>query len=121
MLSTVVGLVCLLVSGIAVGVAFKTRIETRDELVRVVKWVRNNNKASVSLKRMSKLEAEMTDIVDSVASIHESLRKLRSRVGMRKVRADRENAADVIPDSKTDPAGYKRHMRLQLHGKVPGF
>lgn len=76
----------------------------------------NNNKTSTSLKKMTELEVEMTEITDSVKSIHTSLHKLRSRIGMRDLAKRREEEQiDALPDSKLDPEGWKREMRKRLH------
>lgn len=80
----------------------------------VARWVYNNNAKSTSLRTLSKLEAEITELSDSVLSLHASLKKLRSRQGMRDLRARRANGSDAVPDWREDPDGYKRAMRLQL-------
>ena len=78
-------------------------------------FCQKNNKASVSLKKMTALEIEMTEITDSVGSLHTSLHKLRSRVGMRELAARKaKEQSDELPDSKTDPEGWKREMRKRL-------
>lgn len=81
-----------------------------------------NNEASVSLRQMTALQVEMTEITDSVKSLHTSLHKLRSRIGMRDLAKRREGEQiDALPDSKLDPEGWKREMRKRLHqGKLDG-
>lgn len=78
-------------------------------------FVVRNNKASITLAQLTKIQTELTEHADSIKSLHESLAKLRSRVGMRQLR-EKQNT-DAIPDSKTDPQGWKNHMRLQLHNQ----
>ncbi len=68
-----------------------------------------------AIKRLTALEIELTEVVDSMASMHESLKKLRSRIGMRNLRAKSNGADPDVPDSRTDPDGWKRAMRLKLH------
>lgn len=65
----------------------------------------------------AQLQVDMTDLADKVGGIGESVRKLRSRQGMRKHRAALANGDDSAPDWRTDPAGYKAYMRKQLHQK----
>ena len=77
-------------------------------------WMEKNNKAAVSLKKIAELEIAVTEQTDAIAAYGESLKKLRSRVGMRKVREERSNGSDM-PDPATDPDGWKRAMRLKLH------
>lgn len=69
--------------------------------------------ADVSVKQLTEIETTLTEHDDSLRALHASLKKLRSRAGMREYRA-RENGADAVPDPTTDPAGYKRAMRLKL-------
>ena len=66
--------------------------------------------------KLTKIEAELTELTDSVEALHASLRKLRSRIGMRENRAQKRPTVAEIPDSTTDPAGFKRAMRLKLGG-----
>ena len=91
-------------------------VQARSECHRCYEWIEKNNKNSVTLKRIAELETEMTECVDAVEAYGASLKKLRSRVGMRKVRDDRANGSGE-PDSTTDPEGWKRWKRAQLHIK----
>lgn len=117
MLSTILPLIALGVAGLALGIALFSLGDGRKRAVAVANYVTKHNKASVSLKRMTDLEVQMTEISDSVTALHESLRKLRARITMRQHRAEPKNTADGIPDSKTDPDGWKRAMRIQLHNR----
>lgn len=74
-------------------------------------FIKLQNKRSVTLAKLAEIEAQMTDLTDAYDAILASHKKLRARIGMRAVRAEKENA---VPDAATDPAGYKRAMRLQL-------
>jgi hypothetical protein len=89
--------------------ALRTAVVAR----QIEQWVINNNKKSIGLKQLTQLETEMTEHADSIASLHASLKKLRSRVGMRNLRENGLDSASM-PDSLRDPAGYKRAMRLKL-------
>lgn len=80
-----------------------------------IAWVKDNNAESLQLARLTDLETELTECTDSIAALHKSLAKLRSRVGMRENRAKKKaNGFDECPDAREDPDGYKKFMRLQL-------
>lgn len=74
-------------------------------------FVSQGNKRSTTLKQLSEIQAELTDQADAIAALHDSHKKLRSRIGMRHLREQRK---DDLPDSTTDPQGYKREMRKRL-------
>jgi hypothetical protein len=76
-------------------------------------YLRNQNKRSVGLAQLTKLHTELTEHADAITFLHKSLSKLRSRAGMRELRA-RENGEDTAADSLRDPEGWKREMRLKL-------
>ena len=78
----------------------------------VAKWVARNNKASVTLRQLTNIETELTDHADAIKSLHSSLSKLRSRIGMRMLRAKQDGSGE--PDSKTDPQAWKEWKRQQL-------
>lgn len=111
MLLTNLPWILCLVLAICSIVATLSAVHAGDDAARCLKWIEKNNKNSVTLKRIAELETEMTECTDAVVAYGASLKKLRSRVGMRKVR---EEAADAIPDSTVDPEGYKRAMRLKI-------
>ena len=75
-------------------------------------WIEENNKRSLGLKRLSELEAEMTELTESHAALVASIRKLRNRIGMRNLRKKR---ADGEPDPDQDPQAWKDYMM----GRVP--
>ena len=88
-------------------------VSARSDCNRCLEWIEKNNKNSVTLKRIAELECEMTETRDAVEAYGVSLKKLRSRVGMRKVRDDRANN-DGEPDSTAHPEEWKRWKRAQL-------
>lgn len=104
------GIACLF--ALAAWVTSRRAVEYGSD---AAEFCEKNNKASVTLKRMTALEVEMTEITDSVKSIHTSLHKLRSRIGMRDLaeRKKNEQVGDV-PDSVDDPEGWKTAMRQKL-------
>ncbi len=101
---TVVSVFCMLIACTAAGRA-------RRDADSVAK----GNKRSVSLKKLTALEIEMTEVTDSLEAVQISLKKLRARIGMRKNREQKSLNGDGMPDPKTDPDGWKRAMRLKLH------
>ena len=82
---------------------------------RAVAEVLNRNARSVTMARMAEVEVALTDLTDAYDALLASHKKLRSRIGMRKVREKRENGAESdMPDPRIDPSGYKRAIRLKL-------
>ncbi len=81
-----------------------------------VEFVRNQNKNSVSLRKMAEVEATLTDLSDSYEALLESHRKLRSRIGMRKIRQKRQDDvnSDSVPSGEAEKARYKAALRAQL-------
>ena len=80
-----------------------------------VAFIESGNKRSVSLARIAEVEATLTELSDAYSALLASHKKLRSRITMRENRAKAANGADTdLPDSRTDPDGWKRAMRLQL-------
>jgi len=80
--------------------------------VEALKAVREGNAESLSLKRVTDLEASLTELTDSYEAVRVSLRKLRARITMRENRETPANGE--LPDPRSDPDGYKRAMRLKL-------
>jgi len=67
--------------------------------------------SSVSVQKLTKLEGELTETHDLIEGLRESLHKMRSRAGMQRLRAERENE---MPDPVRDPAGFKRAQRAKM-------
>ena len=78
----------------------------------VAKFVEENNAKSKSLAAIAKVEADLTELHDAYASLLSSHKKLRSRIGMRKIREERANG---LPDPKSDPDKWKDMMRRRIH------
>lgn len=76
-----------------------------------------NSAASLSLRKLSKLEAELTEVADSTSTLHETLGKLRSRIGMRELRAKRKNGAEEPVFDMTTEAG-RTQARLHLEAEL---
>lgn len=125
MLSTEAFLFALVLSGVfnvcAVLVAFvcwQRAQRSAEWAQRCSEWVKENNKRSRALKELGELSIEVTDLRDLYSSLNSTMKKLRSRIGMRELRA-RQEAEEQVPDPAVDPAGYKRVMRQKL-GLVGG-
>jgi hypothetical protein len=116
-LHTVLSTSALVVSLIAAFLAIKSAVAAQ----QTWQWVKNNNKKSVGLTQLTQLHTELTEHADSIGHLNKSLAKLRSRIGMRELRANGHDP-DGIPDSLRDPEGYKRAMRLKIfkQGKQNG-
>ena len=77
-------------------------------------FIKLQNKRSLTLSKLAEIETELTELKDAYDSLLTSHKKLRSRIGMRENRAAKGSSESQIPDSTTDPAGFKRAMRLKL-------
>lgn len=84
-----------------------------------IRTLNERNSRSVSLAKMAHVEASLSELTDAYDALLSSHKKLRSRIGMRAVRAGKEAAANALPDPQQDPAGYKKAMRLKLHVNKP--
>lgn len=95
-LSTIIASVALVCSLTAVVLGY---VAIRITQVRSVR--------SISLRRMAKLEGEMTDTIDALHAVRESMHKMRSRQNMQKLRSNGkvEHNAD---DEPTDPEEWHR-------------
>lgn len=98
------------------GFLVRARVESVQNYAHsCMEYVRNQNESSVSLAKMAAVEASLSELTDAYDALLASHKKLRSRIGMR---ANREFKKDhEVPDPATDPAGYKREMRLKLMRK----
>lgn len=86
---------------------------------QAIRRLEQENSRSVSLAKMAHVEASLSELTDAYDALLSSHKKLRSRIGMRAVRAGNEAAKAALPDPQTDPAGYKKAMRLKLHVNKP--
>lgn len=101
----------------AVFAAISWRIarKSRDDASALAGWVHENNKASVTLKRQTELETQLTELTDSYDALLKSHRKLRSRIGMRRNREKGRDSDDDALESVTDKA------KLRLIAKKAGY
>jgi hypothetical protein len=93
---------------------FARLIRTEKYVDSCMSYVNEQNKRSLSLKKMAEVETSLTELTDSYDALLTSHKKLRSRIGMREHRAPEADREGAIPDSQRDPSGYKRAMRLKL-------
>jgi len=110
--TALVSFCALLLAVMAIYAAFSGR---RD-IAATAHYIQTQNKRSLSLKKMAEVEATLSELTDAYDALLTSHKKLRSRIGMRANRQDKKE--NEIPDSKTDPAAYKRAMRLKLNGQL---
>jgi hypothetical protein len=85
------------------------------KIANLRRYVQQNNKRALSLRKMAEVETTLTELSDAYDALLASHKKLRSRISMRQRRAKDET--DDMPDPKTDPAGWKRAMRLKLRNQ----
>jgi hypothetical protein len=111
-LSTILMLlaVCLIVALLSIR-QYNVEVRVRN----AVRRLETQNARSLTLAKMAHVEAALTELTDAYDALLDSHKKLRARIGMRKVRADRKENGSDVPDSTVDPAGYKRAMRLKLN------
>lgn len=81
-----------------------------------VEYVTNQNKNALSLRKMAEVEATLTELSDAYEALLQSHKKLRSRIGMRKVREQRDNGLD-LDSSEQDKATLKNRLRLESKQK----
>ena len=77
-------------------------------------FVQKTNERSLTLKKLTGIETELTEHADSIESILKSMHKLRSRIHARTLN---EKKTDGAPDPKTDPLDWKRYMNAQFAQK----
>ena len=77
-------------------------------------YVAETNESSATLKQLTYIETELTEHADSIAALHTSLHKLRSRIHMRKVNYDKKAADNAPPDPNVDPDAWKRYMNALI-------
>lgn len=103
----------LMVAIVSAVVAYR-QFRTEKYVDSCMEYVRESNKRSLSLKKMADVETTLSELTDAYDSLLQSHKKLRSRIGMRNLNARRSDDASEVPDATTDPAGFKRAMRLKL-------
>ena len=109
-LYTFLGVFCLLVSIFCIISAYYI-IKLAHYCRAAVEYVEKHNKNAVSLRKLTELEVGVTDLWDSHATLLKSHKTLRSRIGMRELREQRENGVDSISDG--DRLTPKEKLRLQ--------
>lgn len=87
-----------------------------------INYVMNENKRSVSLRRIAEVEATLTDLLDSYQSLLTSHKRLRSRIGMREHRKKRPGGSDDaslghVPTDEVEKARYKAQLRADMKAK----
>jgi len=78
------------------------------------KYTRQKSVRAISLRRMMKMEAEMTDITDMISSLRTSMHKLRSRIQMR----DR-NSGNSLPNDDNEPTDPEEWYRWARKKYLP--
>ena len=86
-----------------------------------IDFVQLQNKNSVSLRRMAAVESSLTDLTDSYDQLLASHRKLRSRMGMRKLRSDSKEQLEIDPGTMSDANKSELKKKLRLASKANGL
>jgi len=110
-LLTIAGVAALIVGLFAWWLAFKAwclGLDTETYLKKLKK------EPPPGLAKLSAIQAELTEHADSIAALHESLRKLRNKINMRINREDKKPSKEVEVDSIKDPALWKAITRDKL-------
>ena len=102
MMSTILSTVAVLIALLAVGVSLRAVLITREKSVR-----------AISLRRMTKLESEMTDLVDSLTAIRKAMHKMRSRQNMQRLRNGSDVEEGGEPDAEKEPEAWYRWARAK--------
>jgi len=118
MLLTVISASALFVSTCAAAYAYFALRESRQSnewCQSAFEYVQHENKGSKTLRQLTDIEATLTEHEDSLVAVQSTLKKLRSRIGMRELRARKDANGSDIPDAKEDPAAWKAYMRKKIH------
>jgi len=75
-------------------------------------FVEQENETSKTLSELAKLSSEVTELGDAYTALMEAHRKLRSRIGMRDLRARGQD--NKLPDTPPDKATEKAELRASL-------
>jgi len=116
MLST--GLSTVLSVGALIAAAFAVYLSCV-----AMRFAARGSASSVSVQKLTKIEAELTETHELIDGLREALHKMRSRAGMKRLRDEREaEQAALPPDAGRDPDGYKRAIRAKLasEGRLNG-
>lgn len=97
------------------ALAWRIARKSRDDAAALAGWTHENAKSSVTLKRLTELETELTELTDSYAALMKSHKKLRARIGMRLNRQNGRAEDQEGVQSSTDKA------QLRLYAKKHGF
>lgn len=106
MFPTYLSALALLFGLFAVVYAFYARAYANDCFL----YVSQKNVRSETLKQLTELQTEMTEITDSVVALQKSMTKLRGRIQARTVNESKSNSGE-------DPEDWKRRTNQQLIGK----
>jgi len=104
MLSTILMYVSIVLAVGSLGISFLA-----------MQFALTNKRSDSDYRRLLLHLSELEDLHEALAASH---KRLRSRVGMRELRAKRGNGADPSPNET--PEEFKARMRAELHKKQIG-
>lgn len=118
MLCTGCAVFCAIWARLALRVAAKSEEWVQHAWQELEKIARERSEKS----QLAALQVEVTDLADAYASLLDGHKRLRSRIGMREVRARKKNGADPeqLNADLNDPAAkaaYKQAFRTQMKEK----
>lgn len=108
MLSTYLSTSAMILSVAAAGYALYARSYCRDCFL----YIQSENKRDKTLREMTQLQVEITELTDSVVALQDSMKKLRGRLHARTVNENRANGKT----DELDPEEWKRKTNQQLLG-----
>lgn len=104
MLSTILDWIALLLSIAALGISFVA-----------MQFALTNKRSDSDYRRLLLHLSELEDLHEALAASH---KRLRSRVGMRELRAKRASGdSEPSPESQETPEEWKKRARAELHAK----
>lgn len=116
-LSTTIPYVAFILGLLAVGIA----LYAMNYCYKCAAYVAENNVTDKTVRDLTALQAEMTDVTDLIASLGAQHKKLRSRITMReRNERGKVNGGDAEPDPRVDEAAWRRYWHRKLNiGGIP--
>lgn len=111
MISTVLTVISLLIAGACAFWAWRSDRNAR----RCFVYVAESNKRSVTLRKLSEIEATLLDHADAVSALQDGIRKVRGRMTARANNAKRAQANGATDE--LDDEEWKRRTTLAMAKK----
>lgn len=95
-------------------------ILARDQAAACAQYVADQNKRSLSLKKMAEVETALTDLTDAYDSLLSQHKKMRARIVMREAREKKKQLGDA-PAQMSDAEKSSEKARLRVLCKERGL